>query len=348
MFNQLITFDGYKVETYKINEDISFTIAYDFKNSELPANGGLRLSQYKNIQAQELEALTLARHMTQKHQIYNTGFSGVKLVANGEINSKNKKLLLEHVAQILNGYAGKIYTGCDLNVSDADMDYLYTMTPYVLNGIGSQINTSIATAYGVLGAITAAIEKNKKNTEKKHFLVHGVGKIGSIIAKKLIEDGHYVYTYDVYAHNAEIEGADNISNNKEWFKIPCDYLILCSKSGIITDANVDDLNCHWIISSANSPFSGEGVVEKLGDKKIQWVPDVISNAGAVICDSFEMKQTKQYLTLPSHSMYDCIYRKILTKTRKLLHLSEQYNLSPNNALKIFLSINKNDDLLEAA
>ena len=348
MINQLITSDGYKIETYKINEHLSYTIAYDFKNSELPANGGLRFSQYHSVKEQEIEALTLARHMSQKHEIYDTGFSGVKLVANGLVTEENKKLLLNHVAKMLNGFSGKIYTGCDLNISDADMNYLYTMTPYVLNGIGSQINTSTATAYGVLGALTAVMKKNENNSRKAKCLIHGVGKIGSIIAKKLIEDGHEVFTYDANVRNADIDGAKNISENSEWHKLACDYLILCSKSGIITSDNVDALHCRWIISSANSPFADESVIAKLKNKNIMWIPDVISNAGAVICDSFEMKQTKQYLTLPSHSVYDCVYRKILTKTLKLLHVSHQYNLSPGDVLKIFLCVCKNDDLLEAA
>ena len=66
--------------------------------------------------------------------------------------------------------------------------------------------------------------------------------------------------------------------------------MLCSISNIITDNNVDDLNCRWIVSSANSPFSSKNVVDTLDKNNIGWIPDVISNADAVICDAIHITQ----------------------------------------------------------
>jgi glutamate dehydrogenase/leucine dehydrogenase len=335
----------YKAETFSVNSELSFTVVYDEDANNLPANGGLRFYQYPDLKSQEEEAFTLAKHMTQKHSIYNTGFSGVKLVANGKVTENNKKQLLKKVGEVLNQFKGSIYTGCDLNMNNDDMLYLREITPYILNAIDApQINTSTATAFGVYGALKAVMDKVNKN-EKAKYLVHGIGKIGLVIAKELIKSGQNVLTYDINKNNAEIAGATNISDKNDWHEIQCDYLILCSASGLITEENVYKLNCKWIVSSSNSPFAGNKVVELLKRKGISWIPDVVSNAGAVICDSIEFNEPERYKNIDAELMYQCVQKHIYNKTIQLLDLAKQYRLTPMEALDIFLTMVKRDPVL---
>lgn len=347
MKTEIVTIDKYTVATHQIDDDLSVTIACDNSKQTLPANGGLRFCRYSSVKEAQTEALTLARKMTQKHSIYNTGFSGVKLVANGDVNFENKLKVLNKVGDILNQFDGKIYTGCDLNINNDDMAYLFSLTPYVLNGIGSSVNTSTATAYGVYGSLAAVMQHENKTSIPSRILIHGTGKIGSVIAEQLIQQGHTVYTFDANKKSADIEGAINISDTLDWHHVQCDYLLLCSKSGVIDTNNAEQLNCRWIISSANAPFSSEAVNMILKKRKINWIPDVISNAGAVICDSLEFTNSKKYQLSDPEKVYQFVYDAKLYKTKKILSLSETYSMTPNEALQLFFSIGENENILEA-
>lgn len=335
--------DGYQIETYEISNDLSVTLAYDTQTPFLPANGGLRLSQYNTRSLQEAEALTLAKCMTEKHKIYNTGFSGAKLVANGTLKKDSKLGLIESVGAILNKHQGKIYTGCDLNIYNEDMNQLFTLTPYVLNGIGSDVNTSTATAYGVFGSLMGVINFEKTEPDKV-FLVHGCGKIGAVIVRKLLENGYRVLAYDMDPVRANIPGAENISTHPKWYETEHDYLVLCSQCGVVNEENAHVLKSRWIVSSANAPFANKQVNQILEAKGIRWIPDVISNAGAVICDSLEFYAPKKYQKMNPENLYRFVYQAKFKKTQKLLSEAERYSLKPHEALEVFFDVAENDNL----
>jgi leucine dehydrogenase len=277
--------------------------------------------------------------MSQKHALYHTGFSGAKLVANGEVSEQNKQRLLSAVGIILNSHKGKIYTGCDLNISQKDMDYLYTMTPYILSSLGSNVNTSTATAFGVYGSIMAAMQYEGAPTPQT-ILLHGCGKVGTEIAKKLIADGHQVLCFDVNPDAANIHGAHNISGNADWYKVPLDYLVLCSKSGLIDANYARQLACRWIVSSANAPFTSDAVHAVLADKCTQWIPDVVSNAGAVICDSIEFYSPQSYKTLQAEQLYQFVFQAKFNKTQALLQEARRLQLLPYQVLDLFFAMDK--------
>ena len=109
--------------------------------------------------------------MTSKHAAYGTGFSGAKLVVNcaGERTAPaarpaprradgptflrppiadperlDKERLMDVVAQGLNDLQGSVFTGCDLNTDEDDMEYLSDRCPYVLAGLNSPTDTNVA------------------------------------------------------------------------------------------------------------------------------------------------------------------------------------------------------------
>lgn len=342
--------DNYTVTHYPIDESISLTVAYEDVEYGEPGNGGLRLYQYGSKSDQENEALTLAKHMTQKHRIYNTGFSGVKFVANGKVTQENKIALLDKMGEVLNSFSGRLLTGCDLNIDNNDMQYLRHRSPHILNAMDApHINTSTATAFGVYGSFKSVLDSEigskNENNHKRTILVNGIGKVGGIMANKLVTDGHTVYTYDIDPDKAEIPGTINISDKADWESTPCDYLILCSISNIINESNVDRLSCRWILSSANSPFSSDLVTMRLDKRGIRWIPDVISNAGAVICDSIEYKEPDRYQRIQAEDMYQCVHDRIYKKTERVIMLSNHYRLTSYDSLDVFLTLSKNEFLL---
>ena len=72
---------------------------------ERPGNGGIRLLDYQSESLAIDDAIRLAEGMTRKHDMFRTGFSGAKLVANTDIplDMIKRKALMEDIAKALEG-----------------------------------------------------------------------------------------------------------------------------------------------------------------------------------------------------------------------------------------------------
>lgn len=68
-----------------------------------PGNGGLRIRSYPTPTAARMEALKLSEAMTFKHGVYNTGFTGAKLVfdARVPIDEVDRSNLMDEIAEVL-------------------------------------------------------------------------------------------------------------------------------------------------------------------------------------------------------------------------------------------------------
>ena len=87
-------------------EGIKLYIATDGDfDHERPGNGGIRLLDYQSDKDAIDDAIRLAEGMTRKHDMFRTGFSGAKLVANTDIplDKIKRKALMEDIAQALEG-----------------------------------------------------------------------------------------------------------------------------------------------------------------------------------------------------------------------------------------------------
>lgn len=95
-------------------------IAYDIDSTpEVPGNGGLRIGTYPSPGAAQEEAVALTEAMSAKHAMYDTGFTGAKLVFDSDvpIQSLCKDTLMNEVATSLGAMNGAVYTGCDMNTT---------------------------------------------------------------------------------------------------------------------------------------------------------------------------------------------------------------------------------------
>ena len=130
-----------------------------------------------------------------------------------------------------------MYTGCDLNTSDEDMDYLVEATKdqYVLAGRNSRVDTNVATASSVIGSILGVLDAmDDSDLSKLTFTVQGCGKVGSSVAKQLVARGaKQVQTCDLYTEAANIDGCVNIG--QDWSTTQCDFLVPCANSLAITE-----------------------------------------------------------------------------------------------------------------
>jgi hypothetical protein len=82
------------------------------------------------------------------------GFSGAKLVLNtADPSAVDKARLMSEVAEVLHELEGAVFTGCDVNTSQEDMELLTDLCPYVLASVGCPTDANEATGHGVYAAI---------------------------------------------------------------------------------------------------------------------------------------------------------------------------------------------------
>jgi len=298
-----------------------------------PGNGGLRIWKYASEQDAVAECRILASTMTLKHRVYNTGFSGAKLVLNATnaIAGINKSELMAEVSAILHELCGTVYTGCDLNTSMEDMEILTELCPYVLASVGCLTDANDATGYGVYASIEGAAE-DLGGLDGLTCLVLGCGKVGSIVAQLLVQAGAKVLTYDIYHDRANIPGCTNVSD-QDWRTIPTDILSPCSTSGFIDTHTAAMLHTKIVVGSSNAPFKDAAAQDVLETRGVVFVPESISSAGAVLADSIEQFDFEAYRSARPAYVHAYIHSLVKSKTRELLNRARISSRVPSHMLE---------------
>jgi glycine/D-amino acid oxidase-like deaminating enzyme/glutamate dehydrogenase/leucine dehydrogenase len=262
-------------------------------DTQRPGNGGMRLLSYSSKQHAIEDAVRLAEGMTRKHAMYNTGFSGAKLVVDhGSLDLKDvdRETLMIDCARALNKLEGSIYTGCDINTNNDDMDILVSHTSYVLAGMDSSVDTNKATAMSVIGSILGILESHKEEVADNTFLVQGCGKVGTHVAEELVRLGaKEVKTCDLIPSNAAIQGCTPLDDKEMWFHQDVDFLVPCANSLAINDQVLREMDPppRFIVGATNQPYSSQSVRAAFDAKGSLHVPESISSAGAILADSIE-------------------------------------------------------------
>ncbi|WP_328648758.1 hypothetical protein OHS58_15740 [Amycolatopsis sp. NBC_00348] len=306
------------VERVRTAEGVPVFVVRDGDPAAGPANGGLRLLPYDSERRALADGLRLARRMTLKHALYRTGFSGAKLTAVADPSTVDRRALLRAVGDVLDRHAGRLYTGCDMNTTAADMRVLSGLTPYVLAAVDSAVDASLATAHGIVAAVRQAAGGAVAD---RGVLVHGVGKTGAAVAALLAAGGARVTTYDHDPAAPLLPGCTALHPLSAWWARPEELLVLCSASGVVDERVAQRLRCRVIVSGANCPYTSREVARILARRGILGVPDVVANAGAVIGDSIEHHQPERFRTGPADEVYRFVAETVADRTADLLRRS---------------------------
>jgi glutamate dehydrogenase (NAD(P)+) len=78
----------------------------------------------------------------------------------------------------------------------------------------------------------------------------------------------------------------------ELFAVECEILAPCAMSGVITAGNADRIRARMVVEGANGPTTPDAD-DRLRDRGILVVPDIIANAGGVTVSYFEWVQDLQ-------------------------------------------------------
>ncbi|HEX2273307.1 MAG TPA: Glu/Leu/Phe/Val dehydrogenase [Acidimicrobiales bacterium] len=261
-----------------------------------PALGGTRFHPYASEDAALTDVLRLARGMTYKAAAAGLDLGGGKAVIIGDPQVDKSEALLRAYARYVDSLGGRYITAEDVGTTQADMDLIRRETRFVTGAseeLGGSGDPSAATAYGVLWAMKAVARHLWADTSLagRHVVISGVGKVGSILARHLVEERVRVTVADVdQGRVAEavtdlgVEAVPAETANRT----PCDIYSPCALGAVLSASTIPDLRCAAVVGAANNQLADDGSAKLLDDAGILYAPDYVVNAGGVINIAEEM------------------------------------------------------------
>ena len=291
-----------------------------------PAKGGIRY--HPEVTLDGIRAL--AMWMTWKCAVVGFPYGGAK----GGVACEPTKLSPQELERLTRRYTSEILLmigpekdipAPDINTNSQIMAWImdtYSVdrgysVPGVVTGkpvvLGGSLGREEATGRGVFFTLLNTLKYLDQPIEEKEVVIQGFGKVGSVVAKLLHQEGTKIIAIsDVYGgiynrggidskkvelHVAETgsvvgyKDADSISN-EELFKLECDILIPAATEEQITEENAPQIKASIIVEAANGPTSPPAD-RILKSRKIFVVPDILANAGGVTVSYLEWVQGMQ-------------------------------------------------------
>ena len=183
--------------------------------------------------------------------------------------------------------------------------------------MGGALGRREATGRGVMMIAVGVLQRLGIDVENARIAIQGFGNVGSIAAQLLCEQGakivgisdvsaayHCPTGFDIGQVLAYLEtspghllaglplaGVEEITND-ELLTLDVDVLIPAALEAQIGAHNAHDVRARVIVEGANGPTTPEADLI-LGERGIVVVPDILANAGGVVCSYFEWVQNIQ-------------------------------------------------------
>ena len=310
------------------NGDLEVLIGFRVQHSNArgPMKGGLRY--HWEVDLDEVRAL--ASLMTWKTAVVNIPYGGAK----GGICVDPRKLSRKEKERVTRKFVDQIHevVGPDKDIPAPDMGTDSETMAWIRNQWEKYhgFNPACITGkpvedYGAKGREEATgrgcgilsfklLQRLGHDPRETRVAIQGFGNVGSHAGKYMYESefkieaisdisgGYYKkggldipealrYTIE----NGSLEGytgGDKISN-EELLELDVDLLMPSALGGVITESNVDDIKAKYIVEGANGPILANAD-EKLFERGITVLPDILANAGGVTVSYFEWVQNRQY------------------------------------------------------
>lgn len=262
-----------------------------------PALGGTRFRDYASLGEALTDVLRLSEAMTYKAAVAGVRLGGGKAVILGDPGMAKTEALLTDYAAFVATFGGRYLTAEDVGTTQADMDFLGELTPFVRGrsaAVGGSGDPSPITAFGVVRAIEAAAEAlwGSDSLEGRHVAIGGVGKVGGTLARLCADRGAHLTVADVsdaaIAAVREAVAAD-VVEPEAIHAVGCDLYAPCALGGALNARTAGELACEVVCGAANNQLEEPGIEQVLGDRGIRYVPDYVANAGGIINISYEGK-----------------------------------------------------------
>ena len=336
-----------------------------------PGKGGIRYSPDVNLD--EVKALAMwMTWKTSLLNLPFGGAKGGVCVDTKKLSIKEiERLTRRYTAEIINIIGPeKDIPAPDIKTDSQVMAWMmdvYSMQkgrtiPGVVTGkpieIGGSVGREDATGTGMFYVIERLCERLKLDLQSMSVVIQGFGKVGSVISKKLFEKGCKIlaigefeggiYSKDGLDVNELIEwkrkgnllkefkdaGTIPLSDNNELFKIKCDLLVPAATENQISKANVDIIDCKFILEGANGPTTPEAD-DILSKRGITIIPDILANSGGVLVSYFEYIQDIHAYFWDLERINQELKRVLLNAFEDVYQLSRERKISLRMAAYIF-------------
>ena len=298
-----------------------------------PSLGGMRMLPYPSEDEALFDVLRLARGMTYKSAIADTGLGGGKSVILGDPQKKSRPLF-EAMGRFIDALGGRYITAEDMNIGIPDLEIVRTQTRWV-SGLsreaGGSGNPSPYTALGCLQGTRAVLREvwGREDFTGKRILLQGVGAVGGRMAELYKERGAHVIVCDINTERVEalrkkvgVEVVPDAGHES----IPCDIYAPCARGATLNDETIPKLRCKAVAGCANNQLREPRHAERLRQRGILYAPDYVINAGGIINVGLEFAPGGYE---ESHAMakIDGIYGAL----RKVFELAKQHDLNSREA-----------------
>ncbi len=262
-----------------------------------PALGGMRLWNYASEDEALFDVLRLAKGMTYKSAVADTGLGGGKSVLIGDPEAIKSVALFEAMGRFVNSFNGSYITAEDMNIGIEDLRNVRHTTRHVTGlsrAEGGSGNPSPYTAYGCVVGIRAAAKHKfgSEDLQGKRVLIQGVGAVGSEMARLLKERGAHVIICDIrdarVAALAAEHGYETVDDEGH-HTVECDIYAPCARGAGLNDETIPALRTQIVAGCANNQLLEPRHGEALRQRGILYVPDYVINAGGIINVSVELR-----------------------------------------------------------
>lgn len=217
--------------------------------------------------------------------------------------------------------------------------------------LGGAIGRREATGMGVMYVTLDALQRLGIDIEGARIAIQGFGNVGGIAAQLLAAHGARIiavsdvscsihspdgldvpglaaYVQDSPGHllaGYDATGTELICA-EELFAVDADVLIPAALEGQITARNASGIRARVIVEGANGPTTPEADLV-LGEKGIVVVPDILANAGGVVCSYFEWVQNLQCFAWEPTETRQRLARILEKALAEVWTLSQERNVS---------------------
>jgi leucine dehydrogenase len=255
-----------------------------------PAIGGVRMWQYDHEDRAVEDALRLSRAMTYKAAGAGLNFGGGQTVIIGDPKKDKSESLFRALGRFIDSLGGRYIAAEGVGTTYNDMDYIRMETRYVVgipSARGGSGDPSPLCAEGVLGGLEACqlFLEDDETLKGLRIAVQGVGRVGSILVKILVERGAVVTVADTDAETLQRVSSEfrvDMVSPEAVYDVDCDIFCPCAMGGILNDETIGRLKCRVVAGAANNQLEDERHGDELHRRGILYAPDYIVNAGGLI------------------------------------------------------------------
>lgn len=295
-----------------------------------PGFGGTRMMAYDDEQKALDDVLRLARAMTYKNAAAGINFGGGKAVIIGDPKTGKTEELLRAFGRLISSLNGRYITGVDIGTVEDDMVVISKETkccvalPEEYGGVGS---TSGATAYGLLHGMKgmAEIVYGEASLKNRSVAIQGLGNVGIMLARYLLEEGAVVIGADVSEEAVDRAGRElglKTVPAGQIYDAEVDIFSPCALGEVLNDSTIPRLNCRIVAGAANNQLQDDQKHSRmLEERKIVYGVDYILNAGGVIANSH------QFIGYQQDRAYKDIRINIGNNIQKVFNLAEKKQIS---------------------